>query len=170
MKLHAFLAAFLLAMPWAAWAQEQAFTNRATDLKDRAATDGRTLASLPEGAGVKVVARGGGWTKVDAAGQSGWVRVFHLRFPVVAETSSSSSNALTSLGSALGVGGERSRSATTATTGIRGLSPEELKNARPDAAALQRLQSFRADQATAERFAREGKLNAVSIDYDGGRR
>ena len=157
-------------MPWVAWAQEQAFTNRATELKDRAATDGGTLARLPEGASVKVVARGGGWTKVDAAGQSGWVRVFHLRFPVVAETSSSSSNALTSLGSALGVGGERSRSATTATTGIRGLSPEELKNARPDAAALQRLQSFRADQAAAERFAREGKLNAVSIDYDGGRR
>jgi hypothetical protein len=164
------LAVVLLAAPWAIAADEQAFTNRSTELKDQGSTDARTIATLPEGAAVKVIARGGGWTKIESSGKSGWVRVFHLRFPVTTETSASSGNFFTGLGSALNLGGSRTRTASTATTGIRGLSPEDLKNASPDPAAQQRMRAFRADQPAAERFAKEGKLNAVSIEYDGGRR
>lgn len=149
--------ALALALP--ALAQEQAFTNRATELKDRGAAEARTVAGLPEGAAVKVLERGGGWTRVDAGGQQGWVRIFHLRFPAVAQqAASSASSPLSGLTSALGMGRETSRGATVATTGIRGLSPEDLKNASPDNAALARMQSYRADKAQAEQFAREGKL------------
>ena len=153
----------------AAAAQEQAFTNRATELKDRGAADARTVATLPENTAVKVLARSGGWTRVEAGSQAGWLRVFHLRFPVVAEASSSSGSALTSLGSVLGIGRSRSQAATTATTGIRGLSPEELKNSSPDAEAMRRLQSYRADQAAAERFAREGRLAEAAVDMEAAR-
>ena len=70
---------------------------------------------------------------------------------------------LSSLGSA--IGGQRSNpKANLATTGVRGLSQEDLKNANPDPEALRRLQSFRADRAAAERFARDGKLAAVQIE------
>jgi hypothetical protein len=170
MKPRSLLAAFgLILAASLAWAQEQAFTNRATDLKDKA--EGATLRSLPENTEVKVLARSGGWTKVEAGGQQGYVRVFHLRFPAVAETASSSGGALSGLGSALGFGRQRSQSTTIATTGIRGLSQEDLKNASPDAAALQRMHSYRADAAGAERFAREGKLSAHNVDYaEGGGR
>ena len=49
--------------------------------------------------------------------------------------------------------------------------PEELKNASPDTEALKRMQSYRADKPAAERFAREGKLADVKVDYnEGGRR
>jgi hypothetical protein len=157
------IATWLLACCAAALAQEQAFTNRATELKDKASTDAATLATLPESTPVKVLARGGGWTRVEAGGQSGWVRVFHLRFPAVVE-STSSSGALGSLGAALGLGGSKSREARLASTGIRGLSQEDLKNASPDPEALRRLQSYRADRSTAERFAREAKLAAVHVD------
>ena len=158
----------LLLLALDAGAQEQAFTNRATELK--ANPDGATVKSLPDNTPLKVVQRSGGWTKVDAGGQVGWVRVFHLRFPATAETSSSSGGALSGLGSALGFGRQRSQGTTIATTGIRGLSSEELKNASPDTAALQKLQSYRADNGAAERFAREGKLNAQKVDYAEGRR
>ena len=51
------------------------------------------------------------------------------------------------------------------------LSPEDLKNAAPDPAALAKAQSYRSDKPTAERFAREGKLADVKVDYqDGGRK
>lgn len=170
MNLHSLLAAaFLLTAALAANAQEQAFTNRSTDLKDRGASEAATVRTLPENTEVKVLQRGGGWTRVDAGGQQGWVRVFHLRFPTTTEASSG--GGLGTLTSALGFGRQRSQQATIATTGIRGLSPEDLKNANPDAEALRRMQSFRADQAAAERFAREGKLAAVNIEYsEGGRR
>jgi hypothetical protein len=156
-----------------ALAQSQAFTNRVTDLKEQATPDSRTVASLPENTEVKVLARGGGWTQVEASGKPGWVRVFHLRFPASASTSESSSGGglLGGLTSALGGGRQRSQSTTIATTGIRGLSPEELKNASPDPEALRRMQSYRADAGSAERFAREGRLAAVPVDYnEAGRR
>ena len=163
------LALFLLALAFAAGAQEQAFTNRATDLKDRGAEDGKTVASLPDSTPVKVLARAGGWTRVEAGGKQGYVRVFHLRFPAAVETSSSGSG-LSSLSSFIG-GNRRPTQATIATTGIRGLSPEDLKNASPDAAALAKAKTYRADKAAAERFAREGKLAAVNVEYStGGRR
>lgn len=154
----------------AAFAQEAAFTNRATELKDRASPDARTVAPLPEGASLKVLERAGGWTRVEAAGQQGWVRVFHLRFPVTAQAGTDSGGVLGNVTSALGFGRERSKGATMATTGIRGLSPEDLKNASPDPAALARLQSYRADDSAAQRFAREGRLERVAADFSQGSR
>jgi hypothetical protein len=167
-----FLLALIVAASAFAHAQETAFTNRATELKDQAASEARTVASLREGTEVKVTQRANGFARVEAAGQSGWIRVFHLRFPAVGQTSSASgvSGGLSSLTSAFS-GRSSSQSPTIATTGIRGLSPEDLKNANPDAEALKRMQSYRADRPAAERFAREGKLIEASIDYDtGGRR
>jgi hypothetical protein len=166
MSLRTALAVILVTLASAAGAQEQAFTNRSTELKDRGANDARTLATLPENTSVKVLARGGGWTRVEAAGQSGWLNVFHLRFPATTETGSSG-GFLSGATSFIGGGRNTSQKATIATTGIRGLSPEDIKNASPDTAALAKVQSYRADKSTAERFAREGKLAAVSIDYVG---
>jgi hypothetical protein len=169
MKIRAAFVVLLALAAWPAAAQTQAFTNRATELKEQAAPEARTLAALPENSEVKVLARGGGWTRVETGGKSGWVRVFHLRFPATATTSESSGGFLSGLSGAIG-GRQKSQQAGIQTVGVRGLSPEELKNASPDAEALKRMQSFRADTAGAERFAREGKLNAVNVDYNEGGR
>ena len=149
---------------------QQAFTNRATDLKESASPDARTLASLAENTEVKVVARGGGWTRVESGGKAGWVRVFHLRFPTTATTESSGGGLLTGISSAIS-GRSRTQQAGIQTVGVRGLSPEELKNASPDTEALRRMQSYRAETPAAERFAREGRLTEAQVDYnEGGRR
>lgn len=167
MKLRLATLGFLLALSLAAWAQEQAFTNRSTELKEKGAADARTVTTLSEGTAVTVVSRGGAWTQVEAGGQKGWVRVFHLRFPVAVEKGESSSGGLSAVTGLLGFGRQQQQPTTIATTGIRGLSSEDLKNANPDAAALARMDSFRADKAGAERFARDGKLAAASVDYVG---
>lgn len=148
-----------LALPAAA---QQAFTNRTTELKDTGA-DGKTLVTLPENTEVKVVQRAGGWTKVEAKGQTGWVRVFNLRFPAVVSTSESSGGALSGLSSLIG-GRPRTQQAGIQTVGVRGLSPEDLKNAAPNQEALAKAQSYRSDKPAAERFAREGKLASVNVD------
>jgi len=162
--LRIFFTAVILALAsLLAAAEEQAFTNRSTELKDKAAADARTVAALPENTAVNVLQRNGGWTHVEASGQSGWVRAFHLRFPTTVEPSSGSSSGGGFLGGLFGK--PKSQQATIATTGIRGLSAEDFKNANPDAAALARMQSYRVDSASAERFAREAKLASVSINY-----
>lgn len=157
-------AALLAAASCLASAQEQAFTNRATDLMDKGASDARKVGSLPENTAVKVLQRSGGWTRVEASGQSGWVRAFHLRFPTTVQAESSSGGAFGALTGGL-FGRQKTQQPTIATTGIRGLSAEDFKNANPDAAGLQRMHSYRADRASAERFAREAKLASVSINY-----
>ena len=146
----------LLAAPALA---QQAFTNRATDLKEQASQESKTLASLPDNTEVKVVQRGGGWTKVESGGKAGFVRVFHLRFPATTQTDSSGGGFLSGISSAIG-GKPRTQQAGIQTVGVRGLSPEELKNASPDTESLKRMQSYAADKGAAERFAREAKLAA----------
>ena len=149
---------------------QQAFTNRATDLKEQGSDQARTIASLQENTEVKVLQRGGGWTRVEAGGKSGWVKVFHLRFPATAAAESSGGGFLSGLSSVIG-GRPRTQQAGIQTVGVRGLSPEELKNASPDGEALKRMQSFAADKGSAQRFAREGRLAEVKVDYnEGGRR
>lgn len=172
MNLRFLLAALLagLSLLGEALAQEQAFTNRATELKDRPGFDGRTLVQLPADAPVKVTSRQSGWTQVESGTQKGWVRVFHLRFPSTVEASSSSSGGLTSF---FGFGSRKGpETSKVATIGIRGLTPEDFKNASPDPAALKKLQSWRSDKASAERFAREAKLAPTSVAYvaEGGRK
>jgi len=152
------------------YAQGQAFTNRATDLKEQASAESKTLGNLANNTEVKVLARGGGWTRVDAGGKTGWVSAFHLRFPASTTTESSGGGFLGGLSSAIG-GKPRSTQAGIQTVGVRGLSPEELKNASPDGEALKRMNTYRADKPAAERFAREGKLTEANVDYnEGGRR
>ena len=63
MKIRALAIAALLVLAPAAWSQEQAFTNRSTDLRERGANDARALTTLPENTSVKVLARAGGWTR-----------------------------------------------------------------------------------------------------------
>jgi hypothetical protein len=169
MRLAATLLVALLALASSAWAQDQAFTNRATELKEKGDAQSKTVASLAENTAVKVLGRGGGYTQVEANGQRGWVRAFHLRFPATIEKGESGGG-LASFTSIFG-GGREQKQATIGTTGIRGLSPEDLKNAAPDAAALAKAQSYRSDKPAAERFAREGKLADVKVDYqEGGRK
>jgi hypothetical protein len=150
-----------------AFAQEPAVTNRATELKERPAADARTVSSLAADAAVKVLARQGAWTQVEAGNQRGWVRAFHLRFQSTVETSSGGGVAggITSI---FGFGGrEAPKTSRVATLGIRGLSAEDFKNAAPDPEALRKMQSYRSDKAGAERFAREAKLAPVAVAYVG---
>ncbi len=164
------LACAALLAAGAASAQEQAFANRATELKDRPSFDGRTIAPVPDGTAVKVVSRQGGWTQVEVGANKGWIRVFHLRFPSTVETSSGGGSAFSGLTSVFGFGGSKRGPETSkvATIGIRGLTPEDFKSASPDPAALKKLQSFRSDKASAERFAKEAKLAPVRVDYAKG--
>lgn len=167
------LALLVLALPMLAAAQDQAFTNRDTELKERADAASGTVAALPASTAVKVLARAGAWTQVQADGRTGFVRVFHLRFPATVEGSSSSSspsgsNPFAALGGLIG-GNKLDERAKVASTGVRGLSKEDVKNANPDAQALAKMQSYRADAPEAQRFAREGKLADKRVDDPQGK-
>ncbi len=144
---------------------EPALTVRAADLQAQAQSDAATLASLPENTKVEVLRRLGAWDEVKTAtGQTGWVRMLNLRFDVNnTGKGGSTSGTIGALSGLLSTG--RTSNTATVTTGVRGLTEEDLKNANANPAELEKMQRFAADKPAAERFAQRSKLSAVKLEY-----
>lgn len=147
-----------------AWAGESAYTIRPTDLKAKPYTDAQTLTSLPPRSQVEVLGRQASWTHVKSTSFNGWVKMLNLRFDANAQ-GKRGDNGLSALFNVASTG----RSNSTVTTGIRGLSEEQLKNTKPNPQALQAAKRFAVGRADAQHFAAEGKLHAQSVGYlEGG--
>lgn len=143
----------------AAHAGETAYTVRATELKAKPFTDAATLLTLAEHGKVEIVARQASWMQVKADGTTGWVKMLSLRLG--GGKAQSGDAGLGALFNVAATG----KSGSTVTTGVRGLSEENLKNARPDPQALKDLQGYAASKKAATGFARAGKLESQQVGY-----
>jgi len=146
-----------------AWAAEEAYTIRATELKAKPYSDALTVLTLPARSKVIVLQRRSSWNQVKSGETTGWVKMLGLQLARGA-TDRRADNGLRSLFNVARSGG----SGATVTTGVRGLSEEQLKNALPDPGALQALERYAADRRAAQRFAAQGKLQAQRVDYLAG--
>jgi hypothetical protein len=154
----------LLGFVPAAWAGGYAYTIRAAELKAKPYSDAQTLTSLPPRSKVEVLGRQASWTQVKSASFSGWVKMLNLQLESN-EQKKSGDNGLSALFNVAATG----KSNSTVTTGIRGLSEEQLKNTKPDPQALQAAKRYAVNRQDAQRYAAEGKLHAQSVDYlEGG--
>jgi hypothetical protein len=155
--LYALILYASLAAPACAW--QVAYTVRSTEIKQLPYSDATTVGTLGEKASVTVMSRQGGWVKINSDKGNGWVRMLSLRGDSTAKKSGD-----TGLQSLINVGRSGS-SGITMTTGIRGLSEEDLKNAHPNPGEFEKLKNYAADKAKAEKFARDGKLKTQQLDY-----
>lgn len=144
---------------------ESALTSRATELQSQPQSDSSTIATLGESTRVEVLARKGAWSQVKTAnGQTGWVRMLSLKPEAAAQQApASSSNPVSALGSLLTAG--RTSNTATVTTGVRGLSEEDLQNAQANPAEVDKMQRFSVDKSAAQSFAQRSKLGPVKVDY-----
>jgi hypothetical protein len=150
------LLALLLALALPASAGQIGTTTRAAELRASPLAGASLVQTLPPNTKVDVVKRIGGWYEVrTTAGAQGWVRMWLLRFSTQASGGAALKENVAVLGS-----GRSSSTYTTATTGVRGLSEEELKNATPDPAAVQALESLAVTPADARGFASKIPLKA----------
>ncbi|MDH4323800.1 MAG: SH3 domain-containing protein [Betaproteobacteria bacterium] len=154
------LAALLLLAPLLGFA-EPATLIRDTELRAAPATDAPVVAPLGVNAKVDALERKGGWTRVRAeGGTEGWVRMLVLRYAGTGEAKQGDSGIVQILNVA-----RTGTSGTQVATGVRGLDAEQLANAKPNAAQLQKLQGYAASGDAATGFAASGKLEARKIDY-----
>jgi hypothetical protein len=154
----------LLGFASAAWAGGTAYTIRPTELKAKPFNDAQTLTTLLPNIRVEVLSRQGSWTQVKADTRSGWVKMLSLQLEKSGQ-SRRGDNGLSALFNVAATGS----SGSTVTTGIRGLSEEQLKNTKPNPQALQAAKRYAVNRADAQRYAAEGKLKAQSVDYlEGG--
>lgn len=143
----------------AAQAGEIAYTVRSTELKTKPFADAATLLSLAEHSKVEIVTRQASWMQVKADGTIGWVKMLSLRLE-----GGKTQTGDAGLGALFNVAATGS-SGSTVTTGVRGLSEENLKKARPNPRALETMQNFAASERSATGFAKAGKLESQQMDY-----
>lgn len=147
----------LLAMP--AYAAEAGTALKADAIKAEPFSDAKTVATLSAGDKVDIVKKDGGWLQVKSAKGSGWVRMLSIR---KGEVRKGAGDAAGLLGLASGRAGTGK---VVATTGIRGLSEEELKSAQFNASELTLAESYATGKPEAQKFAAQGKLVARKFDY-----
>ena len=146
-----------LIAPVYAW--QVAYTVRSTEIKKLPYSDAATVGKLDEKASVSVMSRQGGWVKISSDKGNGWVRMLSLRGDSTARKPGDSG-----LQSLINVGRSGS-SGIAMTTGVRGLTEEDLKNAQPNPEQFEKLQKNAVNKANAEKFARDAKLKSQQLDY-----
>lgn len=129
---------------------------RAAELKADAFVDAANLGNLTADTPLTVLEGKGGWSKIRTAdGKTGWVRLLNVRIAAA----SSDGNALATLGNVVRTGTTQG----AATTGVKGLSKEDLAKAQPNLREVAKLDGFRARPADINRFATSRKLTAREI-------
>lgn len=143
-----------------AFADEKGFTLREVEVKAKPFLDAAAVGKVPEKTAITVTERQGGWAKIKVGATAGWVRLLAVRLGNPDPAKNDSAFLAT-----LGVGKQRSAAGSTAATGVRGFSEEDLTAAKPDPEQLARMDGFAVTGATAAGFAAAGKLSAQTIPY-----
>lgn len=146
----------VLLLPLLAWA-EPATVIRATELKREPATDAATVSELQENAAVDALERRGGWTRVRAGAAEGWVKMLALRYGTPGRQGESGLSQVFNVA-------RTGSSGTQVTTGVRGLEAEQIANAQPNPAELDKMQGYAATTDAAASFAAQAKLQAQSVE------
>jgi hypothetical protein len=135
-----------------------------TDLKSEPYADAKTLANLPGNSAVDVLKRQGGWMQVKPADSSpGWVKMTTVKLGGAAANAKGDSGMSSLWNTAMQ--GRSGNTGVTVATGVRGLSPEDMKNAQPAPEQVKKLEGFSATKSQAEAVAKSGKLSKQNIDY-----
>ncbi|MGL6041639.1 MAG: SH3 domain-containing protein [Deefgea sp.] len=123
---------------------------RKTDLRDKPFLDAAVIAPIAANTPIQIQANKGAWMQVKAAnGQVGWIKLLNVR------TSGGGTNSSSlALGNVIKTGS----SGQTVTTGVKGLSAEQIKQAEPNAAEVEKMDSYASNQSEATRAALQAKL------------
>ncbi|WP_167758630.1 hypothetical protein [Zemynaea arenosa] len=159
----------LAALASAAAAAEVAHTVRPTELKAKPFTDAATVESLGEASKVDVLARQASWMQVKTDKKNtGWVKLLSLRFDAINGKPSGVNENLNVVFNLAKTGSGGS----TATTGVKGISEEQLKNPQPNPAALAQVNEMTVSPSEMEQFTLRGNLKPQKVAYvvEGGRK
>ena len=144
-------------------AQETGFAVRQSEVKKEPFSDAATVGMLPAKTQVKIVKREGGWLQIESAAATGWVRMLEIRTGAAGGSEQAGGDSgVKSLFNLARTGS----SGTAVATGVRGLSKEQIQNARPNPAELEKLTGYAVAKPDAEQFAAGNpQLKAQTIEY-----
>lgn len=126
------------------------------NLRSEPYADAKISGSLARGESLNILQKKGAWLQVKTKKSTGWVRLLSVKRG--ASSSSSKTTGLQTLAS-----GRAGTGQVVSTTGVRGLSEEELKAAKFNETEIKTLESYTLSPAQGRQFAIEGKLKPVAF-------
>ena len=148
----------LISIPLLAIAGEAGTALKADSVRAEPFADAKTTGSLNKGDSVEILSKKGAWLQVKSKKSSGWVRLLSVK-----RGGASSNNAV---GGAIDVASGRAGTGkVVSTTGIRGLSAEELKAAKFNEDEMKKMESYTVSAGDGEHFASAGGLSRSNLAY-----
>lgn len=156
------LAAVLLCRVTSAEAAEKGQILRAGDLLAQPFIDAAKAGPVTANQPVTILERRGAWASVESNGTKGWVRLLNLRLEAGAARPGAGRPGMASL--------RTGSSGRTATTGIKGMDEEDIRNATPDYQELELLGTLAVTADDARATAQKAALKENTVAYlDKGR-
>ncbi|HKQ30764.1 MAG TPA: SH3 domain-containing protein [Burkholderiales bacterium] len=156
------MAAVLVLWFGGALAAETGSTRTDSELMAAPYRDAKSMGNLAGNTKVEVLERRGAWIRVKATDKDGWVRLHQVRLGEGAEQKGSSG-----LGALWNVGttGRSGTQGIVATTGVRGMSADQLKSAKPDPKEFEKLERYRTNDEQARDLAKSGGLKEKDVAF-----
>ena len=145
-----------LAFPLWALAGEAGSALKADTLRAEPFADAKTVGNLSKNDSVEILTKKGAWLQVKSKKSSGWVRLLSVK----RGGASSSGSSVADIAS-----GRTGTGKVVSTTGIRGLSAEELKAAKFNEDEMKKMESYQTSNGDAQSFATAGGLSANKMAY-----
>ncbi len=159
MKIKQIIIISTLLLPCIAIAADMGTALKNDTLRAEPFADAKTTGNIKRGESIQIVSKQGAWLKISSNKKTGWVRILSVKRGGASTASSSASDVLNVASGRAGTGN------VVATTGVRGLSSEELKSAKFNESEVKLMESQTQNQAQGREFATSGGLKSVSISY-----
>lgn len=130
---------------------------KADTLRAEPFADAKSAGNLSKSEAVEILNKKGAWLQIKTKTSTGWVRLLSVK------RTSTGNNVLK--GAVDVASGRTGTGKVVSTTGIRGLSADELKAAQFNEAEIKKLESHGVSANEAKQFAAAGGLSAIAIPY-----
>lgn len=160
MKIYGFLWGLLVAalfLPGICPAVETGSALKNDILRKEPYSDARKTGDIKRGEKLWIIGKKGAWLNVKTAKTGGWVRLLAVK------RGASGGNEIK--GVLAVASGRAGTGKVVATTGVRGLQEEELKNAKYNEAEVRKLEGYTQTAKQGRQFAQSGGLKPVRLDY-----
>ena len=125
--------------------------------------DAKTVGSINKNDAVEILIKKGAWLKVKSKKSTGWVRLLSVKRGGATSNQSGSGSAISDVAS-----GRTGTGKVVSTTGIRGLSAEELQAAKFNEEEMKKMESYQTSSSNALSYASAGGLSATKMSYLSG--
>jgi uncharacterized protein YgiM (DUF1202 family) len=134
---------------------------KADTLRTEPFADAKSTGAIQRGDKLEILDKKGAWLNVKTVKSTGWVRLLSVKRGDIAKANGANDAA----GVLSVASGRAGTGQVVSTTGVRGLSEEELKSAKFNAEEIKKLESTGISKEQAQQFAAIGNLQARKLDY-----